>query len=282
VASDPEIVDLAREHLGGVSWVYFAPSIPPDKEAGARSVHGTHLPGREPILVLYDATAFGGAEDGFVLTPERLCWKNLLEHPRQVPWGALDPAAVVAERGRILVAGGGIALHADFAESMARVLLAMAARYVPADAGPYRSHVEASAARATRLVSLARSYLGEVEPMYYCPAIPPAKLSSARAVHAASLAPDEPVAVLYDDTVFGSAKDGFLVTPSRLCWKNFDEAPAAMEWAAIEPERVRCDANRVHLAEGTVRLTAAQDYITPSRVADLFQAIAVEARGGRA
>jgi hypothetical protein len=278
-----ELVDLAREHLGSASGVYFAPSIPSDKEARARAVHGAYLSAEEPVLVLYDDTVLGGSDDGFVLTPERLCWKNFLEHPRQVPWGGIDPADVAAQTRRVLIAGsGGIEAGSAVAEGMVRLVPALVARYVPADHGPYRSTAGASAAREPRVVSLARRYLGEVEPMYYDPAIPPAKLANALAIHAVNFAAGERVAVLYDDTVFGGAKDGFLVTPSRLCWRNFSEDPAMLEWTAIDPERISYETNRVHLTAGTVKLTGVQHSFTPSRVADLFQAIAAEARGGRA
>jgi hypothetical protein len=273
-----ELVELARQHLGTEDSVYFAPAIPLGKEANARAVHRAHLPGSEPILVLYDATLFGSAENGFLVTPERLCWKNLLEHPRQVPWGALDPGGVVAEAERIVVAGGGISASGAIIPSTVGLILAMAARYVGADAGPYRSDANASEARVTQIVALARRHLGEVETMYYHPAIPPPKLHNARAVHAARLHADETVAVLYDDTVFGSAKDGFLVTPRRLCIKNFNDDAAAVEWTSIVPELVSSGADLVHLMGWTIQLTAARHHLAPAKVADFLLAVVAEAR----
>ena len=52
------------------------------------------------------------------------------------------------------------------------------------------------------------------------PDIPEKKLANARQVHGENLPPSERVLALFDDTVFGSAKQGFLVTENRLCWKG--------------------------------------------------------------
>jgi hypothetical protein len=154
----------------------------------------------------------------------------------------------------------------------------MAARYVGADAGPYRSDANASAAKVAQIVALARRHLGEVETMYYHPAIPPPKLHNARAVHAAHHGPDETVAVLYDDTVFGGAKDGFLITPRRLCMKNFNDDPVAVEWTSIVPELVSSGADRVHLMGWSIELTGARHHLTPAKVADFLLAVVADAR----
>lgn len=277
----PELVDLAKQLLGLELGVYFAPAIPPDKEANARAIHGAHLPASEPILVLYDGTIFGSAENGFLLTPERLCWKNFLEHPRQIPWSELDPASVAAEADRIAVSGGGIAASGELIAGAARLLVAMVERYVRPDSGPYRSSADAfrdtgGGLPVSRITVLSRRHVGELEQVYYHPAIPHLKLRNARAVHAAHLAADEPVAVLYDDTVFGSAKDGFLVTPRRLCWKNVVSEAMSIEWRLIAPEAVSAGGNLVHVLGGTVQLTARADLAAP--VAALFAAIAAESR----
>jgi len=86
VTGSDEIVALALHHLGMRDGVHYAPDIPPAKEAAARAAHAAHLPESEPVLVLYDDTAFGSAKNGFVITAERICWKNLFFHPHQIPW----------------------------------------------------------------------------------------------------------------------------------------------------------------------------------------------------
>jgi hypothetical protein len=267
----PELAELGRQHLSAVPAVYFAPSIPPDKEVNARAVHEAHLPPAEPILLLYDATLFGSAENGFVLTPERLCWKNLLEHPRQIPWGELDSGTVRPGEGRICVAGGGIQVSGDIVTRTAKLLVAMVHGYVKADAGPYRNNGDRGSDVVSRLVVLARKHIGEVEHVYFHPAIPRSKLRNARAVHAAHLGPGEAVAVLYDDTLFESARDGFLITAERLCWKNLVGEAASVPWRAIAPDQIAVTGNVLRLRGGTIHVTAGVELA--SKVAALLAAV---------
>ena len=50
--------------------------------------------------------------------------------------------------------------------------------------------------------------------------IPPKKLSNAIKSYAPSLDGGEVIVFLYDDTVFGSSKEGFILTSARLYYKN--------------------------------------------------------------
>lgn len=273
----PDVVALARRFLAPFHHVHFAPSIPLAKEARARRVHGPHLPVSEPILVLYDGTAFGSAEEGFVVTPARLCWKNHFEHPRQVAWSDLDPARVAPDAADITIAGGAIRVLNDLDPTAAVAFFhAMAARAAVVSAGPYRAASGATGLSLARLLALARAHLGEVADVHYHPAIPPAKLVAARAAHARVIAPDEEIAVVYDDTLFGSAEYGFVLTPARLCWKNLAERAHAAAWSAIDPAAVALDGNAVHLADRTLHLASNAD-LAP-RAATLFIAAAREAR----
>ena len=281
-----EIVSLAEKRMGLGSAVHYAPSIPPGKEAGARRVHALHLPESEPILVLYDGTVFGSAAEGFIATAERLCWKNLLEHPRQIAWTDLDPATIVPAGTSIGVAGGSVDVASEVIPGAAGFLVDMAARYGPGEGGPYRRGADAApetpagvSLATSRLTSLARRHLGEVDDLYYHPAIPPAKLRRASAAHVAHLGPGEVVAVLHDDTVFGSAEEGFFLTSKRLCWKNLSGGAESAEWTAIEPDSISPSGNLVYVMGGAIQLTTHHAMAVP--LARLLGAIAVEARGGK-
>src|SRR5262249_2068462 len=123
-----EIVQLARERFGARNAVYYAPWVPREKEATARAVHGAHLPQTEPFLAVHAASGCGGAEAGFAVTAERLCWKNLFEHPRQIAWCELEPRSILAGGSHVAVAGGGVQLSGDLVEGAARFFADMAAR----------------------------------------------------------------------------------------------------------------------------------------------------------
>lgn len=91
--TDDEIVDLARKTLGSNSDLHYAPEIPAAKLAVARGVHGDAL-GDERVLVFFDDPLFGGGDDGFVVTPRALLWKNLADDPQCLGWDEIDPSAV--------------------------------------------------------------------------------------------------------------------------------------------------------------------------------------------
>jgi hypothetical protein len=83
------IVALAGEHLAGRNGVFIAPHIPARKEKNARAIHAATLPPDEPIAALYDDTLFGAGDDGWLITPERICWRNFTEEPVMLPWSEI-------------------------------------------------------------------------------------------------------------------------------------------------------------------------------------------------
>ena len=163
----------------------------------------------------------------------------------------------------------------ELAKGAASFLVAMAEQTRRREASPYREG-DGPAPRLARLVTLARRHLGEVDDVFYHPAIPPAKLERSRAVHAAHLPEDEGVAVLFDATVFGSAADGFLITPARLCWKSVASEPRAITWEAIEPEGVSTAGSQVLVMGGELLLGGRAELAAP--VAGLLTVVAAKAR----
>jgi hypothetical protein len=276
-----EIVGLARGWLGQRSDVSYAPQIPSLKEMAARAAHDAYLPEGEPVLVLYDGTLLGSADNGFLVTPERLCWKNFFEHPRQIAWSEIEPASIVPDVGRVAISGGSIVVSGDLVSHAARFLAEMASRARRERGGPYRRAVDADGepAAVARLAMLARRLLGEVEDLHYHPAIPPQKLRRARAAHAARLPAREAVAVLYDDTLFGGAEEGFLLTANRLCYKNLSTGPASVAWVDLDPEGVSQRRNVVYVPGGALLFTAQGELAVP--VAALLARLGREARGPR-
>jgi len=285
VGDPQEIVRLAHGWLGRGGGVYYRPHVPQLKEAAARSAHAAYLRQSEPVLVLHDATLLGSGENGFVVTPERLCWKNFFEHPRQIAWSEIDPASIVAHAGSVDIAGGNIVVGGEIAAHAARFFAELSGRRRPDGGGPYRRNadapadtVEGQAAAVARLTARVRPYLGEVEDLYYDPAIPPAKLHRARGMHARHLPRREAVAVLYDDTLFGSAEEGFILTPHLFCWKNLSSGPMALRWAQIEVGRITTSGNVVHVMGSAVHFTSQSELAAP--VAALLGALIQEARRG--
>ena len=275
-----DLVALARWHIGMGGRVFYAPSIPPEIEANARFAHDRHLPDEEAILVLHDGTVFGSAEEGFLITQERFCWKNPWESARQLTWRELDREAIKRETGKVILADGEIALSGEHVLGVSRFLLAMTGVTQGATLGPYRDLKRRSAlAMATlpeaRLTALGRDLVGEVRNVFYAPSIPEIKLRRARAAHAAHLPGDEAVAMLYDDTYFGSAEEGLLLTSNRLCWKTFAEPATQLPWGVIDAETISANGDYLELMGAELKLTSRRDLC--GNVAVLLRRIVEEA-----
>jgi hypothetical protein len=88
------ITEYAQECLGEHASLFFHPKVPKDKLKAARKVHDASLDSDERVLVLFDDTVFGGADDGFIVTVEQLAWKNIMEEPKQFYWSDIDPEQV--------------------------------------------------------------------------------------------------------------------------------------------------------------------------------------------
>lgn len=111
--TDAAVVELLREHFMGADSFYIAPSIPPKKEKNVRAMHAAHLPPHEPILGIYDGTVFGAADDGFVITSRRLCWRNMMEPPQMVEWHYLDADSIHTDGNKIVMRAARIDTIAD-------------------------------------------------------------------------------------------------------------------------------------------------------------------------
>jgi hypothetical protein len=104
------------------------------------------------------------------------------------------------------------------------------------------------------VLALIRQHFAGIDAMYLCPAIPGKKELAARSVHARHLPSDERVLALFDDTVFGSGDDGFLVTARRLCWKNVAGRAQMIEWQHVAPDRMYADRRKLVLGTQAIEL----------------------------
>lgn len=92
--SEEGIVEYAMEALGQHDSLFFDPKIPPAKLKAATGIHKRSLARDERVLVLFDDTVFGGADDGFIITTEQFAWKNIMEDPKHFAWDEIDPDEV--------------------------------------------------------------------------------------------------------------------------------------------------------------------------------------------
>jgi hypothetical protein len=276
-----EILSAADRWLARKPDLYLAPYIPAAMERRARGAHGGYLPESEPVLVLYDATLVSAGADGFAVTRERLCWKNHLDHPRQIAWSDLDPGAIVPCFGHLMVAGGSLLVRGDLTARVAGFLTEMALACRPPGGGPYRHGLaEIEPAPVQHLVTAARRVLGEVRRIHYHPAIPIDKLTNVQVMHTRRGRPapaTADVAVLYDDTLLGDGEEGFVLTPSRFYWKNFCGEPESLSWDAIDPEALAARPHQLDLTGGAVHFAGEPEL--PAKLHGLVARLARSARG---
>jgi ribosomal protein L40E len=96
---------------------------------------------------------------------------------------------------------------------------------------------------------IAEMFFGVVtggDKVYKFPSIPEKKLSNAKNKYA-FLRGDELLLGLVDETCFGSAKDGFVLTTSGIYWHEMLQSPSYIMFVDINPKAVRLDGPRIIL-----------------------------------
>jgi hypothetical protein len=81
------------------------------------------------------------------------------------------------------------------------------------------------------LEKIQKSLAGLTDKSLFVGTIPPKKLNNAIKTYATQVSPAD-VLLLYDNTVFGSAKDGLLLTAEEVYWRN-DSEPERLRYAEI-------------------------------------------------
>lgn len=271
--SADDIARLAHSHLQVFDSLYYAPAIPAAKEQGAREGYGALIPASEPILALYDATVFGGADDGFVVTPNLLGWKNIAAEPHVVPWQSFDPRSVRASESAVAVMGDEIqvpssdALQArlvQFLYAMGGAAQAPVAQAQPAtqrardepednEEGDEEPDEETVQEWIDDTLAMAEEHFRERASLHLGPGIPGGKERVARRAHADSLEDDDTIVVLYDPAGGGN-DDGFIATPWGLFWKNRGEEPLAVWWEELDHDAVELDDGALFIDGDEVRI----------------------------
>ncbi|MBX3191324.1 MAG: hypothetical protein KF819_30280 [Labilithrix sp.] len=126
------------------------------------------------------------------------------------------------------------------------------------------------------VLGLVRQYFAGAGSMYFCPNVPPKKEHGVRRAHVGHLPTNEWILGLYDDTVFGSSEEGFVITSRRLCWKNIAEQPCMLEWQHLDPERMYPDGQKLVLGAGYLEISGDESVI--DACADAFHILAISAR----
>lgn len=110
------------------------------------------------------------------------------------------------------------------------------------------------------------------------PGIPTDKASNVAAVHGPHLPIEEPILALYDDTLFGSGKEGFVITERRLCWKRLMFPPNFLLWDDLPFLDLQLAAGKI-LVRGGEEISATAHEVMGALFAFLQEAPPLAPRG---
>lgn len=234
-----ELIDFFKEKkFSGYERIYIRPHIPAKQLSNAIGAYSVRVEPNE-VVALIDDTAFGSGKDGILICENRLVMREVFSSARAYDYDAID--SINCEGGRLfinereaykLVQSDKHDL-AEFFELMnqwiSRRGASTAQSREPRASTP--AGCKTNAGMGEFLYDVGRKVVSDK--VYVRPHIPAKKLQSAVNAYGNGLSTED-VIILVDDTAFGSAKDGILITDKSIYIKIFTEALRAYEWEAVE------------------------------------------------
>ena len=233
-----ELIEYFKEKkFAGCENIYIRPHIPAKQLSNAVGAYSVRVEPKE-VVVLIDDTAFGSGKDGVLICENRLVIREMFSSARAYEYDAIETISCegrrlyINEREAYKLNMPGKDELAAFFELMDQWL-------------SHRS--TATQLREPRVATIANSKTGTgmgaflyeagrkvvSDKVYVRPHIPEKKLQSAVNAYGNGILPED-VIILVDDTAFGSAKDGILITDKSIYIKIFTESLRAYEWEAVE------------------------------------------------
>lgn len=230
-----ETLAAAKRHLEPLddSGVYLASHIPADKERNARQIYEGQLPQEEPLVVLYDSTVFGSAENGFLLTARRFCWKNAFFNPQALPWRSIQLQSLGTKSSELVIMENEVSC---LSEELAGAMLALVREVASEAQRRSPPNFTPSSGSTDGIIDLVRQHLGVDDALYIAPAIPEKKSKNVRSIH--KIEAEELILALFDNTVFGSAEESIVFTNKRICWKESFLEPTWLSWHQLAGGRI--------------------------------------------
>jgi|GEM_PF-2538944 len=269
---EARILEICGDHA--FAELGMGDEIPAKKLRNARE--HIPIPESERVLALMDSTVFGSNKEGMAVCTTGIYWKNdwaVKSAEGYLSWAELLGARVEEDaKLAIVLLGGGNRISTPLVEP--RTQLAALLRALQAAVG---EQVAASGVvirpGLRELQRICQGYGGKVL-FFVRPGISEKKLANAQECY--SVLPSDPVVLLVDTTVFGSAKTGLAVTESGLYWRNasnedgHEASPLHWDDLAACPPPLNRDADSVEFRPG------AFFYAVTSRTRDEVLALARE------
>ena len=120
------VLNRALSTLGRGHQVSYHPHLPPALLNSLSSTHKEHWNDDFQALVTYDDSLMGTGRDGFVVTEQRLFWKNAFLSAQSASWCELDRSKISVSNTGVLVDTREISVHIpDLREPLAKFLRLM-------------------------------------------------------------------------------------------------------------------------------------------------------------
>lgn len=236
------LLDFFKEKkFAGCDGILIRPHIPSKSISNAVGAYSVRVDPKE-IVVLVDDTAFGSAKDGVLICEDRLVVRAMFSSAIEYEYEIID--SISCENRKLYInEQEALKLNIPGKHELSAFFELLGEWLKLSKSSGFRSgadHLAGSSAPDKNmeipgfgdfLFDAARKVVSDK--VYVRPNIPQKKLQAAINAYGEGIA-SEDVIILVDDTAFGSAKDGMLITNKSLYIKIFTESLRAYEWKVIE------------------------------------------------
>jgi hypothetical protein len=232
---------------------FVQPNIPQKKLTNALRAYAMDVMA-EDVLVLYDI--FGDAKEGAILTETHLYAQGSLQRPVSIKLSSIEEVAFtkgVSDTATKLLVNGLPFLRLILPEKQATHITHTFAPLLKEIVATFQPQANTSAPMGTPQLKAVgqstvpqdtsrrsiREIVARYDPMitdnhfYFQPNIPSKKLTNALEAYARDIMPED-VLVLFDNTAFGSAKNGAILTETRLYAHDDGYDPVIITLFSIE------------------------------------------------
>jgi len=214
------LLDMLLPNMPDRNW-YRQPDIPPKKLNNAIASYAKNIT-PESVIGLADGSVMGSAKDGCILTSEGIYYKSTLSRG-QFFWRGIQKAHLKNKSTMelVLISGKTATIDCVCLDKIMSILAEYVNKMVILTHAKESSSTDKDKPKQESLVSLMDKYLPNMpdEHWYRQPDIPPKKLKNAISTYANSITPEQ-VLGLADGTLFGSAKEGCLLTSDGMYFKT--------------------------------------------------------------
>ena len=262
--------EIMNKYNFGDSPLFFSPKIPENKLKNAIAAYAQTESCNDVILLL-DDTVFGGAKDGLLLTRKGLYLHEIFSEALFIKLEDIDEiwvknkdiyvnktksftcnifskqhismlSSLLSELVAALQDGNARDSHEIEEEQMNPTNRVSSLQEQKHDSstktekmaeGMISSNVVGNKFDDDKILTIIKKYNFNDEKIYFAPKIPDNKLKNAIAAYASSIRPNDVLALL-DDTVWGGAKEGALLSREKIFFHELFSEPIAVNLSDIE------------------------------------------------